>query len=242
MIDIFKSFNKVTQNMLKLLAVGKDSKTIKGEKFGYLTGILYLAPANEANPAINLCPKASAGCRAACLFTAGHGRMSPVKKARIRKTNLFLYEKDKFFEQLISDISFLKRKAAKRGKIPCIRLNGTSDIPWEKIKFKGKNIFNHFPEIQWYDYTKSKERFSKKLPKNYHLTFSRSEENEEEVKKLIRKNVNIAVVFTKVPNKFMNRKVINGDLNDLRFLDEKGIIVGLKAKGKAKKDFSGFVI
>lgn len=226
---------------LNLLSVGTDAKTVKGEKFGYLTGILYLAPANEAGFG-NLCPNASAGCLLSCLYTAGRGAMSNVKQARIRKTRLFFTDKAKFLETIFQDISNLIKNGAKEEKKVCVRLNGTSDVPWERL-----GIFDKFSDVQFYDYTKSASRAVDfalgKLPKNYHLTFSRSESNETSALNVLANGGNVAAVFGgKLPEKWNGYKVIDGDESDLRFNDEKNVVVGLKAKGKGKKDSTGFVI
>jgi hypothetical protein len=226
---------------LTLISVGDDAKTVKGEKFGYLTGIMYLAPANEAGFG-NLCPNASAGCLASCLYTAGRGAMSNVKAARVRKTRLFFSDKVKFMETLFQDIASLVKVGVKEGKKICVRLNGTSDIPWERL-----GIFDKFPDVQFYDYTKSPSRaldFAKqKLPKNYHLTFSRSEDNETSALNVLASGGNVAAVFSgKLPETWKGYKVIDGDESDLRFNDGMNVVVGLKAKGKGRKDSSGFVI
>jgi hypothetical protein len=224
-----------------LISVGTDAKTVKGEKFGYLTGILYLAPANEAGFG-NLCPNASAGCLASCLYTAGRGAMRNVKDARIRKTRLFFSDKVKFIQLLTEDIENFIKLGKKENKKICQRLNGTSDIPWERLA-----IFDKFSDVQFYDYTKSASRTVDfalgKLPKNYHLTFSRSESNETSALNVLANGGNVAVVFSGgLPKTWKGYNVIDGDESDLRFNDGKNVVVGLKAKGKGKKDTSGFVI
>jgi hypothetical protein len=222
----------------------ENAKTTKGEDLGYRTGILYLAPASEAGIG-NLCPMASKGCRTACLFTAGRGRMDNVKNARIDKTLFWYHNREAFFCSLIYDIECLVKSCRKSGQIPAIRLNGTSDIIWERQLFQGRNIFDMFPDVQFYDYTKIWTRFNSRLPPNYHLTFSRSEENDAKVDWIISNHskVNVAVVFSgDLPKKYKGRKVINADDHDLRFLDRSGVICGLKAKGDGKKDKSGFVV
>lgn len=225
-----------------ILSMSADAKTIKGEKLGYLTGILYLAPADLSG--VNLCPNAkNAGCIDACLYSAGRGAFNNVQQARMNKTELFNNNLPAFMEKLIWSIKKVERKAEKEGLKPCIRLNGTSDINWQAITTKnGLTIFEEFPHIQFYDYTKipKESKFS-----NYHITFSYSSVNsyKKTVMKALQKGMNIAVVFKdEFPKTFLNKKVINGDNSDLRFLDECGKIIGLKAKGKAKKDESGFVI
>ena len=234
-----------------LLNVDQNAKTVKGQKKGYLTGILYLAPANESG--YETCPGRSKGCTASCLFTAGNAqRFKNINVARVRKTKLLFEHPTVFFSQLIADIATLRMDANKKGLTPVIRLNGTSDIGWENMPvqadFKGLgmvfkngeyNIFDIFSDIQFYDYTK---RLDRRELDNYRLTFSRSESNGHKVMKAIEAGLNVAVVFEKVPQSWAGMPVIDGDENDLRFLDPKGVIVGLKAKGKARKDASGFVV
>ena len=231
---------------MEILGIDTNAKTVKGSEFGYLTGISYLAPSDESGVA-NTCPDASAGCRSACLFTAGRGAMDNVKDARVNKTLAFFKNKNVWMKQLAFEITRLIKKAAKEGKIPCIRLNGTSDLPWERVKLDGKNIMEHFPTVQFYDYTKSIARMREftggTLPSNYHLTFSRSESNEVEVDEVLAAGGNVAVVFRgTLPVTFKGYKVIDGDETDLRFTDAKNVIVGLTQKGRAKKDITGFVV
>jgi len=231
---------------MKLLSVNADYKTKKGVSIGYLTGILYLAPSTMVD-GLNLCPFASEGCKKACLFSAGRGVMRPVKTGRVRKTLLWRDNRELFWSQLISDINAVKRKAARDGLNPVVRLNGTSDIRWESQRVKtgnidAKNIMEIFPDVQFYDYTCDVKRLEKPLPNNYHLTFSRKESNDNDVKKAIELGFNVAVVFANMPKIWNNLPVISGDKNDLRFLDEKNSIVGLVAKGQAKKDSTGFVL
>ena len=224
---------------MELLSINADAKTKKGTKYGYLTAIQYLSPANESGA--NLCTFASNGCKAACLYTAGRGATSPVKQARLARTQLFLTNKHEYFTQLILEINKLIRKAKRDGLTPCVRLNGTSDIPFEKIKHCGKTIFQWFPNVQFYDYTKNPNRTN--LPNNYYLTFSRSETNEDIAFDMLRKGMNVAVVFRdKLPKKWKGFNVINGDLSDVRFIDTAKSIVGLIEKGKAKHDETNFVV
>ena len=138
----------------KLLGVGTSYKTIKSEKVGVLTGILYMAPYNLSGK--NVCPNASTGCAAACLNTAGRGAMNTVQAARLKKTNRFFEDRQQFLWDLVIEISALRRKARARGMKAAVRLNGTSDLPYEKYKIRdtGKNIMEIFPDIQFYDYTK----------------------------------------------------------------------------------------
>ena len=208
--------------MFKLLSTA-NPKIQKGTKLGYLSFILHLAPSDLSGK--NTCPKATAGCAAACLNTAGRGGM--FKKGE--NTNM-IQKAGKFAE--------------KQGLTPVIRLNGTSDLAWEKYSvpvFCTENIFELFPNVQFYDYTKVLGRKVKNIP-NYHLTFSKADGNDADVAKAIEQGYNIAAVFDEMPAEYMGLPVINADETDLRFLDPKGCIAGLKAKGRAKKDYSGFVI
>ena len=233
-----------------LLSISSDAKTSKGEKLGFLTGILYLAPYKTIS-IYNTCSMAHiAGCDNACLYTAGRGAYSSVQNARINKTNWFYQDRETFINQLIKNIYSLIYKANKLKLIPLIRLNGTSDVKWENIGFdyQGKhynNIMELFPDIQFYDYTKIINRDN--LPANYDLTFSYSGKAEfiKYVNKAIDKQMRIAVVFkdkNNLPNEFMGLSVVNGDNSDIRHLDDNGVIVALYAKGKAKKDNTGFVV
>lgn len=185
---------------------------------------------------------ASAGCRKACLNKAGMGAFSTVQAARIAKTRLYFEDRAAFMAQLVSEVRAFIRKAIKLGLIPVVRLNGTSDIPWERVPVEGKaNIMELFPSVQFYDYTKRHNR--RNLPANYHLTFSLAEDNDSRAGAAATNGANIAVVFRtdKFPTTFMGMPVVDGDADDLRFLDGRGVVVGLKAKGPAKKDTSGFV-
>ena len=232
-----------------LLSVSSDAKTVKGETLGFLTGILYLAPANTTK--WNTCPMAKkAQCDVACLNTAGRGAFSSVQQARINKTEWFFTERNDFMQQLVVDIAKLIQKAYKKGLKPLVRLNGTSDIRWETIGFTDVtgieyvNIFAAFPNIQFYDYTKRSNRTE--LPSNYDLTFSYSgvEGFQPYVENALLNNMRMAVVFRKekdIPTTFMGIPVVSGDNSDVRHLDDK-VIVGLYAKGKAKLDTTGFVV
>ena len=233
--------------MKNVLSIASDAKTIKGSKLGFLTGILYLAPSDISGHQV--CPMAKlAQCEAACLYTAGQGAINSIQRARIAKTKRFFEDRDSFINDLEYSIKSLIRKAEKLGLTPLVRLNGTSDIAWENIPFKGfDNIFEAFPNVQFYDYTKIPTR--KNIPANYDLTFSYSGVSSFK-KAIVKAHANeklarIAVVFDKqenFPNTFLGRKVLIGDNSDVRHLDSKNSIVALYAKGKAKKDKSGFVV
>lgn len=210
----------------------ENAKTIKSEKLNIKTYILYMSSGSQNEKNINLCSHATKGCLSACLFKSGFGGFySTVEKARINKSNYFLENKKLFLLQLVSEIKKLVTKHAKDGFDLAIRLNGTTDIAWEKLKIEDrKNIFQMFPDVTFYDYTKNPIRFFKPLPKNYSLTFSRSEENANDVDKVLSLGGNVAVVFDELPTTYLGYEVINGDLSDARFLDKKNVIVGLKYK------------
>ncbi len=235
---------------MKLLSTG-NPKILKGMAQGYNTYILHLAPADVSG--YETCPKRTAGCTAACLNTAGRGGMfkrgettNVIQEARKRKTRLFFENRGAFMLQLYLDIKKAIKQSEKLGLIPVFRLNGTSDIAWEKYEVQdGKNIFQMFPNVTFYDYTKMLNRKGRALP-NYHLTFSAADGNDADVAKAIEQGYNVATVFgikktEPMPETYNGLPVFNGDDSDLRFLDPKGVVVGLYAKGKAKKDTSGFV-
>lgn len=233
-----------------LLSINADAKTSKGTKKGVLTGILYLAPYNLSGHQV--CPKASAGCAAACLNTAGRGIYTKVQNARIAKTNRFFADRNSFMNQLVKDVEKLIRKASRENMIPAVRLNGTSDLPFEKFPVirngvKYASIHDAFPDVQFYCYTKILGRKAALSKANYHLTFSLSENNDKDALKALEEGYNVAVVMNTKRNEakpvtWGGYPVIDGDETDLRFLDANGgHVVALTAKGKARYDKSGFV-
>ena len=242
---------------MSLLAINSDSKTVKGQQYGYMTGILYLAPFTLSGT--NLCPMAKkANCIESCLNTAGRGVMNSVQKGRLRKAALFNNDQQAFMMELAKDIRALIRKAEREGFTPLVRLNGTSDIRWENISFvdmenrsygkfghKKITIFQLFPRLQFYDYTKISNR--KNIPENYDLTYSYSgvEGYQRYVSIAVANHMRVAVVFRdrkRIPARFLDMKCIDGDNSDLRHLDPFGVVVALYAKGKARRDNSGFVV
>ena len=228
--------------MKSLLSIDTNAKTVKGQKKGYKTGILYLAPASVSG-VVNVCVFASNACRIACLYSAGRGQFNSVQQARIAKTRFYVADKPLFIQTLKSNVSKLVAKCIKENTTPTVRLDGTSDIGWER-----HGVIQAFKDVQFYDYTKNYIRMIGfllgKLPSNYHLTFSRSEINDDLCLDVLNRGGNVAVVFRSktLPKTWQGYQVINGDENDLRFLDPKGVVVGLSAKGKAKNDTSGFVV
>jgi hypothetical protein len=234
---------------MKLLSTG-NPKTLKGLEQGYNTYILHLAPSDVSG--YNTCPKATSGCKSACLNTAGRGGMfkkgestNVIQEARKRKTRMFFERRMDYMLALYQDIKLGIKQSKRLGLTPVFRLNGTSDISWEKYDMlPGLNVFECFPDVQFYDYTKVLGRKVSGIS-NYHLTFSAADGNDLDVKKAILQGLNVAVVFgikktQPMPETYNGLPVFNGDESDLRFLDPKGV-VGLYAKGKAKKDTSGFV-
>lgn len=248
---------------MRLLTIG-NPKTLKGQAQGYITAVLHLAPASTSG--FNVCPMATKGCKAACLNTAGRGGIAAgnatfesadgvlpdnaIQRARIKRTQLFFTDRKAFMLALHDEIAEFVRKAKKAGLIPCVRLNGTSDIRWESVQVMFKysfsaNLMSCFPDVQFYDYTKLANR--KGVPSNYHLTFSLAEDNDAHAASVLAAGGNVAVVYRDkaLPQSYaisgITREVVSGDDSDLRFLDPRGVIVGLYAKGKAKKDTLGFV-
>tara|TARA_R110000851_G_scaffold163645_1_gene307653 strand:+ start:27 stop:761 length:735 start_codon:yes stop_codon:yes gene_type:complete len=217
----------------------QNAKTVKGQKKGYLTGILYLASSDESG--YQVCPMAkTAGCEKPCLDFAGRGKFKRTRESRIRKTRLLFEDRALFLNLVRKDIKALIRKAERENLIPCVRLNGTSDLWWYEI-------IKEFPTLQFYDYSKMYSRSNHGL-KNYHVTLSVGKNTTlPAISRMLHSGNNVAVVFrTKNSNDhiFISGKKwpqIDGDETDLRFLDGRGVVVALTAKGKARKDYSGFV-
>ena len=228
----------------KTLLGTSSTKTVKGEKLGFLTAILYLTPDD------NICAMAKlAGCMAGCLYSSGRGAFNSVQLARQAKTDFWYANQRAFLLSLCADVWSLHRSAAKLNQKLLVRPNGTSDIPWENFKvLNDQTIFQLFPDVQWYDYTKHPSRkLEGKTPGNYDLTFSFSSITPKpiSIKGLTNKNNSrVAVVFQRkedIPSSFRSWEVIDGDDTDVRHIEPKNVVVALYAKGKAKKDQSGFV-
>jgi len=235
---------KYTYKPQKKLLGSSTYKMEKSQKYKYLSEILHLAPSNIGG--VNICPNASPECIKLCLNTSGRGQMTSVQKSRLNKKFYFLADRLKFLNHLDHEIKLSYARASRKGFKYTVRLNGTSDLPFERYKLEnGLNLMDNNPHVQFIDYTKVTNRLNKKnkIPKNYSLTYSQAENNLKDVKQVLKTKYNIATVFRKkLPKKWLGRKVINGDLSDLRHLEDgKKIIVGLIAKGKAIKNFNGFV-
>lgn len=248
---------------MNLLTISADAKTVKGEKKGLLTAIMYFAPWKLSG--YQVCPLAElAGCVGDCLNTAGRGgmarpdadtieidghvvKLNAIQKARIARTRFFFEDRNAFMAQLSKEIRAAKKKAEKMGYAFAVRLNGTSDIRWENVVYLGKTIFDHFADVFFYDYTKIPNRKTGHI-KNYHLTFSYSARQEFQkifvkAQEFYGKTMNYAFVYMReMPKTFMNLVVVNGDEDDARFMDKPGIAIALKAKGRARKSNSGFVL
>ena len=229
---------------INLLSQGNtNSKTAKNS---LKTFILYLSPYNLNSKGINICPKASKGCAAACLYSAGRGAFSNVQKARQNKTEYYLKDKQGFILNLSNQIMKEYSKAKKGNYKIAFRLNGTSDIDFIYLlnKYANLDISTLQDFAIFYDYTKILGKAKKYLKHpNYTVTFSRAEDNNEDANEAIKLGINVAAVFSgDLPQKYKGAKVLDGDASDLVMIYNKGIVLGLKAKGKAKKDASGFVI
>lgn len=229
---------------MKLLTEGKSVfKIAKSDKVSkiYRSSIMFLLP-HKLSGKGNLCPHASPGCILSCLNTSGMGKMNCVQRARLNRTMFYLTKRADFLDTLMEECERFIKRSNKNGYSAAIRLNGLSDIPWEKV---APGLFNL--KAQFYDYTKNYSRMikflDKQFPETYHLTFSRSEINDKESKDILSRGGSVAYVFHKkrgIPSTWLNHKVHNGELHDLRF-QENGLI-GLLSKGRANHDITGFVI
>lgn len=234
-----------------------NPKTAKGEARGYLTAILHLAPYTLALARRNVCADATAQCVALCLNTAGRGGIfargestNAIQEARIRKTRAFFADRNAFLADLERELWRHCERAKRYALRPCARLNGTSDLAFESL---APGIFENAPRaLRLYDYTKSARRMRAfldgRFPARYSLTFSRSESNQSDCDALLAQGANVAVVFSTrrgeaLPREWRGARVIDGDKTDLRFLDPRGVIVGLRAKGKARRpEYQGGVV
>lgn len=227
--------------------LSKGSTNSKTSKNNIKTFILYLAPHNLNNKGITLCKDASPGCIESCLYLAGRGAFSNVQLSRINKANFYVSDKKVFLAQLLKEIKREIKKASDKNEKIAFRLNGTSDIDFLYLLDKHFD-FNvdslHYDKVFFYDYTKSLVRAKRyKNYRNYTLTFSKSESNQNEVNEAMKLGINVAAVFSNnLPKTYKGIKVVDGDKTDLEMIKFKNVILGLKAKGKAKKDKSGFVI
>lgn len=213
---------------------GTNAKTKKNKRKSL---ILYLKPGHVMGR--NMCPKASEGCLAACLNTAGRGAFSNVQSARERKTIEFLNDRKAFLKQCADEIN----KAAKKVDELAVRMNGTSDLKLVEMLVSDNDIASN---VVFYDYTKIEKKAGRRVLTSGHLyvvTFSRSEINESEAVSVLKRGGHVAVVFNELPTEWNGFPVVDGDLSDDQMLDYvNAVVLGLKAKGKARKDASGFVV
>ena len=228
---------------LKLLSHGSTNyKTAKNQHITE-SYILYLSPWKQNSFGKNVCANASKGCIEACLFTAGRGAFSNVQSARQRKTDWLFSDMNGFLSQLYKELYLVNAEAMLENRAVAIRLNGTSDLDFvELIRQKLGHDILQLSNLKFYDYTKNIKKAIKYLDSNYYLTFSRSEDNTLECLTYLEMGGNVAIVFDNMPDEYLGYKVMNGDENDLRYMDHDNVIIGLKAKGKARKDNSGFVV
>jgi len=265
-----RSMNRATiseaRKVLKISGVNSllsgtmsNPKVAKNGKAGALTAPLHLAPFNASG--YQVCPMASSGCAAACLHTAGNLAYFAAKdKARKNRTKAFFKHRNAFLTVLIAEIDRHVERAKAQGMAPAIRLNATSDLPWESYRIfdplvdhngksiQGMNLMEIFPSVEFYDYTKIPKRAFRwangHMPGNYHITFSRAEDNGDAALQVLQAGGNVTVVIhgRDLPSTLWGFPVVDGDSHDYRPADPTGVIVGLRAKGDAKRDTSGFVV
>ena len=258
-----------TRRPAPLLTTGDGNpKTAKGSKRGYLTAVLHLAPSKLSG--YNVCPMATPGCVASCLNTAGRGGMyakglhvfevgnvNEVQRARVRRTLEYFEDRPRFMLRLRDEVGRFVKRCDRLGMVPAVRLNGTSDLRFESVPCGDfPSIMHAFPGVQFYDYTKLSNR--RNLPDNYHVTYSLAEGLQSWRGHLaaLADGLSVAVVLRGCggtgrgrggpPLPFPatwagGRPLVDGDESDLRFTDARGVYVGLRAKGRAMRDTSGFV-
>lgn len=223
-----------------------NPKTRKGEAQHYMTIILHLAPAWSSGSGVNVCPRSTEGCRRDCLYFAGRGIMPLTQSARVRRTREYLSDREGFTLKLVREVLYYQARAKRKGMRLAVRINGTSDLP-----ALARAVAREVPDdVRVYDYTKVFGSWDR--TERIHYTFSRSEENEADCARALSVGINVAVVFDTrrgepLPAFYTLRgkqyRVIDGDAHDLRFLDTPtGIIVGLRAKGRARRGVGGFVL
>lgn len=219
--------------------INSSAKLMKNKKVsGQYTYVLYLAPAKTSG--YNTCKFSTPECRMGCLNTSGRAGMEVItgsqiiSNARITKTKLLFEQQDFFMNWVVAEMKRWKLKAEKDNFGFSARLNGTSDIDWENVRLNGKNIFEIFPDVQFYDYTKSPLKMNSNVP-NYHLTFSYTGKNDKYAEQFIQQGKNVAVVFNvnknqSLPNYFKGYPILDGDKTDYRVDDKKASVIGLRFK------------
>jgi hypothetical protein len=207
----------------------------------YVLRGLSLAPANLSG--YEMCPMRTEGCTKACIgVKSGHNRFGPAKEAKIRRTKMYVEDNYGFMVQLFREMDNLCRYCERKGKLPVVRLNTYSDVVWEH---KHPEIFEEFPEVQFYDYTKIDKRGPQYMknpedwPENYHLTLSSTGENWDDCLRWLEWGQQVAVVFkdcwdNPLPKTWRGYPVVDGDKDDCRWMEDPGVIVGLRTKGSVK--------
>jgi Gene product 88 len=227
--------------IIKTLLSAANTRQRHGK--GYLSVGLTLTPRATGRAGRNLCPFATKGCAATCF--ADYDRMAwpQNKRAAVARTLLLARDPKLFASILKADLAAELAKANKKGLPLVCRLNVVSDVAWER---EHPDLIEAFPGIQFMDYTKDVTRMlDPARPKNYHLTFSRSERNEDDCRRVLAAGHNVTVVFRTppFPDRFWGYQVIDGDEDDLRFLDPRPRVVALRARGTgAREDETGFVL
>lgn len=231
-----------------------NAKLRKSKGTDWLLYGLSFAPAEMGG--YQVCSSSTPGCRKCCIFTSGNGQYPSVWRGRLARKLAWFQNRDAFKEKLLFELRLAQRLASRKGKNLGVRLNVFSDVMWER---QFPEIFRRFPNVQFYDYTKHHNRMmrfirgDKSFPKNYYLTFSRSEDNVGACLEVLDAGRNVSVPFTinkvmhpeinvPMPREFMGYPVFNGEENDLRFLDPQRHVIGIKTKGMGFWDDSGFVV
>ena len=244
-LSTLKTIKMTTNYTIPKKLLSNGSTNAKTAKNSIKTFILYLSPYTQNSKKINICVKASKGCAASCLWSAGRGAFNSVKNSRINKTEYYLDQKENFIKQLAKEITTKHKTAVKRNEKIAFRLNGTSDLDFVYLlkKYAALDI-QTLTNAVFYDYTKILGKVKKYLGhKNYFLTFSRAEDNENETMEALKIGANVSAVFANdLPKQYKGFKVVDGDKSDIVMIYNKNAILGLKAKGAAKKDTTGFVI
>jgi len=238
------SGNSIPAKPQRILSTS-NYKIEKGLAVGYNTAIVHFSPHKKSG--FNVCPRATAGCRIPCLDTSGLGQTSTTQAARIKKTKRYFQDRENFLAQLQKEIEAFVRSSSRKGLKAAFRLNGTSDLPAFAINAAKAN-----PGVRFYDYTKIIDTLRRDdIPANYDLTFSRSESNWQECLEALSRGYRVAAVIDpKITDKELRKilalpnkvKILNGDSDDLTFRKPKASLLRLTPKGKAKWNFSGFVI
>jgi hypothetical protein len=243
---INRSQAKKQTGLSYLGSINSSAKLIKNKKVSNnYTYILYLAPASASG--YNVCPHSTPECRIGCLSTSGrvkvetYSNKSVIQNARVKKTKMFFEDQDFFMNWMVAEMIAYKAKAKRDGYYFSARLNGTSDIEWENITLNGQTIFEIFPDVQFYDYTKNPARILAQMPDNYHLTLSYTGKNEYVCKKTLERGRNVAIIYNvkkgqPLPTQWNGYPVIDGDLTDYRPYDGEGVVVGLRWKDIANKE------